>query len=205
MSTDMAAIGDRRMTVKEVAEILAVDPEAIKKHVRELFPEILRNGVTTYLDERQVTEIKRRMRPTTEVVGAVTALEIEEMTIKVLAYHKAEADRLRAELAAAAPKVALADAVCRSDRSMSITDASKHFGLHPLVEVFPYLRARGYLTRNNLPTQAAIDAGYLTLREVPSQDGKVWPQAVVEAWQLETWRAHVVHQVKRFAHEGAPA
>jgi phage antirepressor YoqD-like protein len=203
--SDLAINGDRRMTVREVSEALGVDPEAIKKHARELFPEILRNGYTTYLNERQVTEIKRRMRPTTEVVGAVTAIEIEEMTIKVLAYHKAESDRLRADLAAAAPKIALADAIGRSDRSMSITDAAKHFGLHPKVEVFPYLRARGYLTLSNLPTQQALDAGYLALREVAAQDGKVYPQAVVEAWQLENWRAHVVHQVKRWVHDQAKA
>ena len=108
---------------------------------------------------------------------------------------------LESKIAADAPKVELADAIGKSDRSMSITDAAKHFGLHPVAEVFPYLRARGYLTERNLPTQAAIDAGYLALRETKDQAGNVWPQAVVEVWQLETWREHVVKQVKRWAAE----
>jgi phage antirepressor YoqD-like protein len=81
---------------------------------------------------------------------------------------------------------------------MSITDASKHFSLHPIKEVFPYLRDAGYLTARDLPTQAAIDAGYLALKETMSQDGRMFQQAVVETWQLENWRAHVVHQVKRW-------
>ncbi len=150
--------GDRRMTVREVAEALGVVPEAIRKHVRELYPEAIRDGLTTYLDERQVTEIKRRMRPTTEVVGATTSLEIEEMTLKVIAYHRAQADRLRAELALAAPRLAAADALMASPATMSITNAAKHFGRHPKAEVFPYLRAAGYLTSDDLPTQDAIDA-----------------------------------------------
>ena len=113
--------------------------------------------------------------------------------------------RAKAEalVALAAPKLESHAALMRSESNMSITEASKHFGLHPRVEVFPYLRAKGYLTREDLPTQAAIDAGYLSLKETKAQDGRVWPQAVVEAWQLETWRAHVVHQIKRAAAEAA--
>lgn len=193
-----AVNGDRRMTVREVAEALGVVPEAIRKHVRELFPEAIRDGLTTYLDERQVTEIKRRMRPTTEVVGATTSLEIEEMTLKVIAYHKAQADRLRAELALAAPRLAAADALMASPSTMSITNAAKHFGRHPKTEVFPYLRAAGYLTRDDLPTQDAIDAGYLVLREARCPDGTVRKQAMVLVSQLDTWRVRVIPQIDRW-------
>ena len=197
-------------TVKEVADVLGVDPEAIKKHVRELYPDLMQNGRTTYLDEREVTEIKRRMMPTTQVVGSVTSLDIAEMTLKVIEYHRSEADRLRSELAVsfnalvlAAPKVEMAEALMRCDRNMSITDACKHFGLHPKTEVFPYLRHHGYLTTRDLPTQAAIDAGYLELKETVLRDGSTIAQAVVAVWQLENWRSHVVHQVKRWCGEMA--
>lgn len=111
---------------------------------------------------------------------------------------------LEAKVAEDAPKVESFEALMRSEKTMSITDAAKHFGLHPKVEVFPYLRARGYLTREDLPTQAAIDAGYLSLKVTHSSvSDEVYQQAVVEAWQLETWRAHVVHQVKRWLKEVA--
>jgi len=190
------------MTVQQVAEVLGVNPEAIKKHVRELYPDLMRTGVATYLDERQVTEIKGRMIPTTRVVGAVTSLEIAEMTLKVIAYHKDEADRLRRELAVAQPKIESAEALAKCETAMSITEAAKHFGLHPKLEVFPYLRARGYLTRDDLPTQSAIDAGYLALRQNVDRFGEPHPQAVVLTWQLENWRAHVVHGIKRWEREG---
>jgi anti-repressor protein len=104
-------------------------------------------------------------------------------------------------LALAAPKVACAEALMRCDQNMSITDACKHVGLLARVEVFPYLRAHGYLTLKDLPTQSAIDAGYLELKETLLPDGTMRQQAVVAVWQLENWRAHVVHQVKRWCGE----
>lgn len=205
----LAIYGDRRMTVREVAEVFGVSERVVQLSVKRLFPDAVQNGKLTLLDEAMATAVKRDLQGHHNLEGtfevATTALEIEEMTLKVIAYHKAEAERLREELAAAAPKIACANALMASDRTMSITDAAKHFSLHPKLEVFPYLRARGYLTRDSLPTQAAIDAGYLSLKEVRAQDGKVWPQAVVEAWQLENWRAHVVCQIKKWVREGAVA
>jgi phage antirepressor YoqD-like protein len=113
--------------------------------------------------------------------------------------------KIKAEtaLALAAPKVEMAEALMRCDRNMCITDACKHFGLHPKTEVFPYLRHHGYLTTRDLPTQAAIDAGYLELKETVLRDGSTIAQAVVAVWQLENWRSHVVHQVKRWCGEMA--
>jgi anti-repressor protein len=125
--------------------------------------------------------------------------------LQLAANQAIELEVQSAALALAAPKCESFDALMRSERQMSITEAAKNFGLHPKTKVFPYLRARGYLTLTGLPTQAAIDAGYLSLKETTDQAGNVWPQAVVEAWQLERWRAHVVRQVKHFADEGAPA
>lgn len=193
----------RVMPLDDVAAILGVTPEAIKKHLRDLYPGFLRNGAPTCLTEEQVTAVKRRMRPTTEVVGAVTSLEIEEMTLKVISYHKAQADRLRAELALAAPKIEAAEALMISERCLSVTDAAKHFGLHPRSQAFPYLRARGYLTARDLPTQAAIDAGYLALRETRCPDGEIRERAVVLLSQLDTWRLRVVPQVYAWIKETA--
>lgn len=89
------------MSVQEVADVLGVTAEAIKKHIRELYPEIIKNGVKTFLNEKQVAEIKQRMIPTTSVVGATTDYEMEIMTQKVIAYHiqKAKEYKQRAEIA----------------------------------------------------------------------------------------------------------
>ena len=198
---DLSIQGDRRMTVREVAEALGLDPRTIQLKIKELFPEIVHERETTYLTEAQVTAVK--MACEKRFAGVATDLERRMVVAQAMQFLQEDLDAARAELSAAQPKIACAEALMRSDRSMSITDAAKHFGLHPKTEVFPYLRSRGYLTREDLPTQAAIDAGYLSLKETKDQAGNVWPQAVVEAWQLEVWRAHVVHQIKHFVGERA--
>jgi phage regulator Rha-like protein len=127
-------------------------------------------------------------------------MELEKASATRIPKTYAEALQLAADqakaLEIAAPKVESFDALMRSDQTMSITDAAKHFGLHPKTEVFPYLRDRGYLTLADLPTQAAIDAGYLALRETKCPDGTVRKQAVVLASHLDTWRLRVVPQIK---------
>lgn len=200
---------DRRMTVREVSEALNVSERTIQRHAEKMG--MTRNGFTTYLSENDVTRIKQAIERSgrtdldnvVEVSLVTTSLEIEEMTLKVIAYHRAQADRLRAELALAAPKIEAAEALMVSERSMSVTDAAKHFGLHPRAQVFPYLRARGYLTAHDLPTQAAIDAGYLALRERRCPDGEVRKQSVVLLAQLDTWRRRVVPQIYAWIKETA--
>ena len=82
---------DRRMAVREVAVQLGCTPDTVKKHVRKLYPGLMRNGFTTYLNEAQVTAILESMKaanrhydssrrsPTYDniVTGAETALSKE--------------------------------------------------------------------------------------------------------------------------------
>ena len=72
MMNAVANTNDVRMKVSEVAEALGCSHDAITKHVKELYPDLMRNGVATYLNEEQVTAIKQKMRPTTKIVGAAS-------------------------------------------------------------------------------------------------------------------------------------
>jgi len=197
----------KAMTVQQVADALNVSGRTVRRHAADMG--LTTDGKITHLSEGDVTEIKKRIERSgrndldnvVQVGNATTDLEIAEMTLKVIAHHKAIADRLRAELSDAQPKIESFDALMRSELTMSITEASKHFGLHPKTETFPYLRAMGYLVRDDLPSQSAIDAGYLALRQNADRFGVCHAQAVVLTSQLEHWRAHVVHQVKRWCGE----
>jgi len=98
------------------------------------------------------------------------------------------------------PKIESFEALQRSEKTMSITDAAKHFGLHPINDVFPYLRSHGFLTLKNLPTQLAIDLGILALVEnVVKETGMTYKQAVVRSNQLEKWRTSIVPRNKKQA------
>lgn len=204
--------GDKRMTVKEVAAALGVDISTIQKRVRELWPEAVENGRATYLNEVQVTMIKQALasnahlgRASEVVSAATTDFERKSIVARAIQILQEDLAKAQAELEVAKPKIVSFNALMRSEQTMSITDAAKHFGLHPKTHVFPYLRDRAYLTKDDMPSQDAIDAGYLALRETKCPDGTVRKQAVVLVSQLETWRTRVVPQVKRWATEGAMA
>lgn len=192
------------MTIREISDSTNTPIQTVHDAVDRVLPGIKKNGVTTYLDERQVALVSAELKRShnTDLMGTrkvvTTELERVETIMKAMEYLKLDADTLRAQLVAAAPKIECAEALMRSERTMSITDAAKHFGLHPKGDVFPYLRDRGYLTMRDLPTQAALDAGYLSFRETKCPDGEVRGQAVVEVCQLETWRTRVIPQIQEW-------
>lgn len=162
------------MTIQEVAETLGYEQDTIRKKVKELFPEIVKNGIQTRLKEIHVHEIKKNLAPRTlalksEVENATTSLDIEEMTVKVLQYHMAEAERLRIEnerqreqLAIEAPKVDFYNAVTGSKDTIDIGEAAKVLAIKGIGrnKLFELLRDKGILMQNNQPYQKYIDAGY---------------------------------------------
>jgi DNA-binding Lrp family transcriptional regulator len=49
---------DKTMTVKEVSEILNISRQLVSEKVKEFYPEIVKNGITTSLNQEQITKIK---------------------------------------------------------------------------------------------------------------------------------------------------
>ena len=171
----MKRIGEeQKMTVKEVAEALGTAESTIRNKAKELYPETVENGKPTLLTEQQVYEIKKAIVPRdltlkSKLESAVTSLDIEEMTVKVIQYHMAEVERLRienakqsAQLAIAAPKIAFHDAVTGSKDTIDIGEAAKVLAIPGLGrnKLFDVLRIKGVLMLNNQPYQKYVDAGY---------------------------------------------
>lgn len=204
-----------KMTVKEVADVFGVSERTIQRHLKEMREEGLSDNVVARgdgatLNEKEVTIIKARIERSgrtdlaqvCELPKVNTDLEMMMMDAKVSEWKTRKIKELQAQiedknqqLQIAAPKVESFDAMQRADNTMSITQAAKHFGLHPKTEVFPYLRDCGYLTGSDLPAQAALDAGYLVQRQVRCPDGVFRPASCVMLSQLETWRVRVVPQI----------
>lgn len=114
MSTEITNYGDKRMTVKEVAEALGYRPDTIQGKVKELFPKLVKNGIATTLTITEVDIIKQNLVPRnlglkSEVERAVTPLDIERMTLQVIQYHASRIKELETALAIASPKAELAD------------------------------------------------------------------------------------------------
>jgi DNA-binding transcriptional regulator YhcF (GntR family) len=102
------------MAVREVAESIEVSYRTVAKHVKELFPEIVENGKTTYLDEKQVTVLLEKMKMEKssgsksnlvfQMQGMQTALspilQLKMLQEQMNRIYDAEIARLQADLAA---------------------------------------------------------------------------------------------------------
>jgi predicted transcriptional regulator len=111
---EIAVRNEKRMTVREVALQLSCNPETVRGHIRELFPGLMRNGKTTYLDEKQVTIILEKMKMPvssgtvanlqSQIAGTETALspalKLEMLYRQIDEIKTAEITRLNAELSA---------------------------------------------------------------------------------------------------------
>lgn len=168
----MLQIGDeKKMTVQEVADILGYEKDYLRKKVKELFPESVRNGIETLLTEKQVTELKDVLAPRTldlKVQGqnAVTSIDIERMTLQVIQYHQNRVRELEAQLTDAQPKIAFFDSVTNSKDAIDMKDAAKvlNIGIGRNT-LFQKLRDLKILMDNNTPYQTFIDRGYFRVIE----------------------------------------
>ena len=164
---------EKMMTVREVSEILGVTTEAIIKHIRLLYPNLLQHGKTTYLAENQIIEIKKKMQQTTKVVSAKTELEYMQMASDVMLFFKSKVDflteqnnRLETEKIINAPKIDFYNAVTGSNNTLEIGKVAKllnkQLGRNKLFEI---LREKKILMNGNIPYQKYIDRGYFRVIE----------------------------------------
>ena len=173
---EITAYGDRRMTVREVAEVLGVTDEAIKKHIRELYPDLMQERVTTYLNEEQITAVKQKMRLTTKVASAITDLEAAAMLIKSAEHFKVRFEqeqkaRVEAEnkLAIAEPKAAFYDQVADSQDAIEMRNVAALLNIPDLGrnKLFAMLREKKILDDGNIPYREYQDRGYFRVIEKP--------------------------------------
>jgi len=83
------------MTVKEVAAGLGIDPRSIQLKVKELFPDIVKNGVTTMLTQTQVTAVKLNLEKKFEVQ---TDLEKELIILQAMQLQQERYNNMQLQL-----------------------------------------------------------------------------------------------------------
>jgi phage antirepressor YoqD-like protein len=169
-----AKMGERRMTVRDVAEVLGVTDEAIKKHVRDLWPNLMQNGITTYLSELHVTEIKQKMIPTTKVIGAMTDIEAGVMAVRVMEHFKVRFEqerelRIKTEnkLAIAEPKAQVLDKITATENDVSVRGLAAILAVPRLGQnrLFQKLREDGYIDGFKHPYRQYIESGIMYEKE----------------------------------------
>jgi phage antirepressor YoqD-like protein len=175
------------MTVREAARALGCNPETVRGHIRELWPDLMRNGVATYLTEDQATVIlasikksssERRGLESVNLQRSVVGIETPKsrlLQMKILqeqmnALYEAEIAELRAEnlrqkerLADAEPKAAALDAISAGKGDMTVRELAAILALPRAGEktLLAWLREDGYLVQGGIPARQFVDRGIL--------------------------------------------
>jgi phage antirepressor YoqD-like protein len=176
------AFSGKAMTVKEVADVLGVSERAIQIHYKELHPnetnfagQNSKNGrIPLQLTEQDVTGIKKRMRLTTKVAGAITDLEAAEMLLKSAEHFKARFEQERklrieteSKLAIAEPKAAFFDQAADSQDALQMRDVAAALNIPDMGrnKIFELLRKKNILDDRNVPYREYQDRGYFRVVE----------------------------------------
>ena len=172
---------DKTMTVKEVAEVLGVSRDSIERTINALYPQKMKKGVTTFLNEKEVTEIKNtlaqhhNLRSTAEVKNAVTNLDKVETIAKAIGYLQemiaeleAENEQLKSENAKAKPKAAYYDTLIERGNSTNLRNTAKELGL-PEKQFIKQLQLDRFLYRDKhnqlCPYAEYVQKGYFEMKE----------------------------------------
>jgi len=179
----------KTMTVKEVADAMGVSYDSANNAVKRLFPEIVKNGIQTRLEETQVACISKELKQNTQatnqmtfeagskVKNTTTELEVIGNAMKAMSdlqklYNQKEVEyksiiaQKDNKLTEQQPKVEFFDAVADSRDVIDMATVSKvldcGMGRN---QIFEILRTRGILQFNNVPYQKFIDAGMFRVVE----------------------------------------
>jgi len=130
---------EQTMTIDEVADILGVEPQSIRWHVRKLFPDLMKHGVQTRLTEFHVMEIKNKMIPTESVKNAVTDSEMSMRIAEDLLW-------LKAKIIEYDKKVTL---LMHTSKTYSATELAKELGMSSAQELNQKLYDMGIQYKTN--------------------------------------------------------
>lgn len=177
--TDIAAYdGDRKMTVKEVADAIGYESDTIRKKVKELFPDAVENGKLTMLDQRQVLEIKKALTPRTlalksEVESATTDLEMMERAADAMRwlYGKVEEER-NARIEAERRNAVL----MHVSKTYTATEIAKEMGMRSAQELNKFLADNKVQYFHNdtwVPYADYAALGYFEIKQEILDSGKV--------------------------------
>jgi phage antirepressor YoqD-like protein len=139
---------EKTMTIKEVASVLGKDESTIRKIGKELFPEIFKNGITTYLNEIQVTAIKLNLGKNSELFK--TKLEKSLLIQQAMQFQQEIINELQAEVEAMKPKALEYDKFLSGKDFQEVGTVAKSFDIGRN-KFFEMLRKERILMENNIP------------------------------------------------------
>lgn len=160
------------MTIKEVAKFLGVTDRTIRNYVLKLFPKLMTNGQTTWLNEIEVTRIKLDLQKNKHLETSFqlpkTDLEKKLLVQQAMNILSEEVEQLKLKLSDAQPKIDFHDKLIKSDGLYSMGEAAKMLGTGR-TRFFEQLRGdKIFFSRE--PYQSFIERGYFEVKTTTKND-----------------------------------
>lgn len=164
------ALNEKRMTTKELAEVLNVDVKTIQRAVESLDMNVERVGSshTMMFNEAQATKIKLEIQNHSKVNELTPKTNLERMLIiqQAMQFQQEMIQELQNKVAKLEPAANFAYQICSSKDAIDIGSCAKvlnrNIGRNSL---FEFLRNKKVLQSDNIPYQKFIDLGYFRVIE----------------------------------------
>lgn len=149
------------MTVKEIAELFKCDERTIQRAVKELFPEIVKQGIETRLDELQVTAIKLKIEKnySLDTVDGLPKTKLEKTLLiqQALIFQQEIINELQLEKQQLENRVNL---LIHNGKTYTSTEIAKELGLTSAIQLNKILEEKGVQYKvNNTWVLTAIYSG----------------------------------------------
>ena len=164
-------IKSKTMTIKEVSNSFNCSEDTITRAVNKLWPNKIKNGIKTILNEREVTEIKLTIDKNYSLRNGAelpkTSIEKKLLIKQAIEFLNEDIEELKKQLEDAKPKIEFFDKVSASCDCIDFEEAAKvlkykNIGRNKLFEI---LRFNNILNDNNIPYQKYIDRKYFKVIE----------------------------------------
>ncbi|MGF7108233.1 phage antirepressor KilAC domain-containing protein [Treponema pedis] len=173
------------MTPNEIANILGVSYRLVVKRINEIFPNKMKHGKTTYLNEVEVTAIKKRIEqnahlatydnqrrladmPKTNLEKQLLIRQAMQIQNEMIAELEAENEKLKAEAEIQKPKVEYFDTLISRGNATNIRTTAKELKI-PEKQFIKQLQLDGYVYRDKknqlCPYAEYMKKGYFEVKE----------------------------------------
>lgn len=163
---------EKTMTIKELSKILNVSDKHIRKTIKKILPDKMKNGVTTYLNELEVTSIKLHIEKNPYLDQSVQvktslekhlliqqAIQLQQEMIQEL---EVENKNLKSENKEMLPKAEFYDTVTKSVTWHDMDEVAKLINIKGFGrnKIYEFLRFNSIIMKNNRPYQSYSENGY---------------------------------------------
>lgn len=174
---------EKKVSLKELSEILKYDESTIRKIGKELYPELFLNGVKTYLSEKEVTNIKLHLGKNSELPK--TNLEKQLIIKQAMIIQQEIINDLEKEIKILKPKAIEFDSFMSAEGYQTFNEVAKMLGIGRNI-LMAILRNNKVLMDDNTPYQIYIPRGFKVIEKV--FNGMKIPQTVINSDGIELIR-----------------